>query len=61
MLDGKPGAFRNIVLLNTAAALIVGGKTDTLTDGVAMAANSIDSGAAKAALAKLVEVTNRGA
>ena len=61
VLDGKPGAYRNIVLLNTAAALIVGGKTDNLTDGVAMAAKSIGSGAAKAALAKLVEVTNRPA
>ena len=58
MLDGKKGPFRDIVLLNTAAALIVGGKATSLTDGVALAVHAIESGAARAALAKLVEVTN---
>jgi anthranilate phosphoribosyltransferase len=60
LLDGKKGPFRDIVLLNTAAALIVGGKAASLTDGVAMAVHAIESGAARAALAKLVAVTNAG-
>ena len=59
LLDGEKGPFRDIVLLNAAAALIVGDKVAMLPDGVAMATRSIDSGAAKNALAKLVEVTNR--
>jgi anthranilate phosphoribosyltransferase len=46
------------VLLNAAAALIVGGKAATLEEGVAQAAKAIDSGAASAALAKLVAISN---
>jgi anthranilate phosphoribosyltransferase len=61
VLAGKAGPFRDIVLLNTAAALIVGGKCETLEQGVAQAAKSIDSGAASAALAKLILVTNGSA
>ncbi len=60
VLGGKKGPFRDIVLFNTAAALIVGGKAANLTDGVALAAHAIESGAAARALAKLVEVSNRG-
>ena len=60
VLAGKKGPFRDIVLLNAGAALIVGGKAANLTDGVALAAHSIESGAAAAALDKLVEVSNRG-
>ncbi len=60
VLDGKPGPFRDIVLLNASAALIVGGKAQDLVDGVAQAARSIDTGAARTALAKLVAVTNAG-
>ena len=59
VLDGDRGPFRDIVLLNSAAALVVGGKAVSLIDGVELASASIDSGAARAALAKLVEVTNR--
>lgn len=58
VLDGEKGPFRDIVLLNAAAALIVGGKAKDLIDGVAKATRSIDSGLAKQALAKLVEITN---
>jgi anthranilate phosphoribosyltransferase len=58
VLAGQAGPFRNIVLLNAAAALIVGGHCETLEHGVSRAAQSIDSGAAAAALAKLVAVTN---
>ena len=58
VLAGKKCPIRDIVLLNTAAALIVGGKAANLTDGVALAAHSIESGAAAKALAKLVAVSN---
>ena len=59
VLAGKKGPFRDIVLLNCAAALVVGGKAANLTDGVALAAHSIESGAATKALEKLIEVSNR--
>jgi anthranilate phosphoribosyltransferase len=58
LLDGTAGAYRDITLLNAAAALIIAGKADTLKDGVALAAQSIDSGKAKAALDRLVAVSN---
>jgi anthranilate phosphoribosyltransferase len=58
VLAGKPGPFRDIVLLNAAAALIVGGKATGLKGGVALAAQSIDSGAAARALARLVAISN---
>jgi len=61
MLNAEPGAFRDIVLLNAAAALIVAGKVDDLAAGVAMAARGIDSGAAMDTLNRLVEITNRPA
>ncbi|MGH6814219.1 MAG: anthranilate phosphoribosyltransferase [Hyphomicrobiaceae bacterium] len=57
VLAGKPGPFRDIVLLNAAAALIVGGKVATLPAGVALAAESISRGAAARALEKLVAIT----
>jgi anthranilate phosphoribosyltransferase/anthranilate synthase/phosphoribosyltransferase len=46
MLAGAPGPYRDTILLNAAAALIVAGKTPSLTDGVSLAARAIDSGAA---------------
>jgi anthranilate phosphoribosyltransferase len=58
LLDGKDGAYRDIVLLNAAAGFLVGDKVETLREGVELAAKSIDSGAAKATLEKLIEVTN---
>ncbi|MBN9263521.1 MAG: anthranilate phosphoribosyltransferase [Hyphomicrobium sp.] len=60
LLAGVKSPFRDIVLLNTAAALIVGGKATSLTDGVALAVHSIESGAARAALDKLIQITNAG-
>ena len=60
VLAGKPGPFRDITLLNAAAALIVGAKVDNLVDGVSMAARAIETGAAAAALEKLIAVTNSG-
>ncbi len=58
LLDGAPGAYRDAVLFNAAAALVVADKANTLTDGVEIARDSIDSGRAKSALAALVRVTN---
>lgn len=58
VLDGAAGAYRDIVLLNAAAALIVADKADDLKAGVAIAAEAIDSGAAKDTLARLVAVSN---
>ena len=58
VLAGKPGPFRDIVLLNAAAALIVGGKATSLTDGVALATHAIESGAARRTLEKLIAVSN---
>ncbi|HUL10346.1 MAG TPA: anthranilate phosphoribosyltransferase [Candidatus Acidoferrum sp.] len=58
LLDGHPGAYRDIVLYNSAAALLVAGKVATLRAGVQMAAEAVDSGKARAVLAKLVAITN---
>jgi anthranilate phosphoribosyltransferase len=58
LLDGKPGPFRDIVRLNAGAALVIAGKAADLKAGAAMAADAIDAGKAKAALAKLVAITN---
>jgi anthranilate phosphoribosyltransferase len=59
ILQAKPGAKRDIVLMNAAAALVVGGKARDLKDGVALAAQSIDSGNAAGKLAALVEFSQR--
>jgi anthranilate phosphoribosyltransferase len=58
LLDGVKDAYRDIVLFNAAAAFIVAGRADTLKLGVDLAAREIDSGRAKAVLAKLVEASN---
>jgi anthranilate phosphoribosyltransferase len=54
LLDGQRGAFRDIVLLNSAAAFIVAGKADTLREGAQLAATSLDEGKAAAALDRLI-------
>lgn len=58
LLQGETNAYRDIVVLNAAAALIVAGKADGLVDGVKRAEHAIDSGAANRALDKLVAATN---
>jgi anthranilate phosphoribosyltransferase len=58
VLAGRSGPFRDIVLLNTAAALVVGGRAGSLKAGVDLAASSIASGAAARALERLVAVSN---
>jgi anthranilate phosphoribosyltransferase len=59
LLDGAPGPYRDVVLFNAAAALMIAGKAADITDGVAMAARSIDDNHAAEKLAQLVEITNR--
>lgn len=61
LLDGKKDAFRDIVLLNAAAALLIAGKVGNLKDGAEMAKDAIDRGRAKAALETLVRITNEPA
>lgn len=58
LLSGAPGAYRDTVLMNAGAGLVVAGKAATLKDGVAQAATAIDSGGAKAVLETLVKVSN---
>ncbi len=59
MLAGAPGAYRDTILFNTAAGLIVAGQTSTLTDGIARAAHAIDSGGARAALEALQHASSQ--
>jgi anthranilate phosphoribosyltransferase len=61
LLEGRKGAYRDIVLLNAAAALLVGDKVETLRDGVELAGQVIDDGRALAALDRLVEISREGA
>jgi anthranilate phosphoribosyltransferase len=58
VLAGQRGSLRDIVLLNSAAALLAADIAATLAEGVSLAAAAIDSGAAAHALARFVEVTN---
>ncbi len=58
ILSGEPGAFRDVVLLNAAAALIVAGRSSDLAGGARLAAEAIDSGAAMNSLDKLVAISN---
>jgi len=57
LLGGASGAYRDIVLLNAAAAFLVADRVETLREGVDLAAHSIDSGAASKALATLIATT----
>jgi anthranilate phosphoribosyltransferase len=59
VLGGEPGARRNIVLLNAAAALIAARKAEDFNQGVRLAGAAIDSGAALVKLNSLIEFTNR--
>lgn len=58
VLDGERGPRRDVVLLNAAAVLFAADKVTTLLDGVAVAAESIDSGAARRALEQLARVSH---
>jgi anthranilate phosphoribosyltransferase len=57
LLDGAQNAYRDAVLLNAAAALIVADKVNTLPEGAEVARESIDSGAAKTCVETLARIT----
>jgi anthranilate phosphoribosyltransferase len=59
VLSGKKSARRDVVVLNSAAALVAAGRADHLADGVPLAVHSIDSGAAAAKLAALASLTKQ--
>ncbi|MDF2838641.1 MAG: trpD [Evtepia sp.] len=59
ILNGKLGAKRQAILLNTGAGLYIAGKTKTLQDGVLLAERLIDTGAAKSKLDELISESNR--
>ena len=57
LLKGEKGAYRDIVVFNSAAALIISGKVSTLKEGARLAADMIDNGQAKQKLDQLVSIT----
>ena len=59
ILQGQKGVKRNAVLLNAGAALYIGGKADSMNEGIVLAAELIDSGKALQTLEALVKVSNR--
>ena len=59
LLQGEAGPYRDIVLLNAAAAFLVAEKVETLREGVELAGRVIDDGRAQAALDKLVEIAGK--
>ena len=61
LLEGAPGAYRDIVIMNAAVALVAGGHETDLKIGAERARHSIDAGHASAALDALVHITNSGA
>lgn len=58
VLDGKPSPYRDVALVNAAAALVVAGRAKDIKEGVALGTKSIDSGAASARLKHLIAVSN---
>ncbi len=58
MLGGAPGAYRDTVLMNAGAGLVVAGKAKDLAEGIALARDAIDSGRAEKVLTHLVAVSN---
>jgi anthranilate phosphoribosyltransferase len=58
VLAGKPGAYRDVALLNAAAALVVAGRATDLKEGLVLGIQSIDSGAAAERLKRLIDVSN---
>jgi anthranilate phosphoribosyltransferase len=59
LLSGEPGAYRDIVLLNAAAALMVAGRAQDILAGMQLASQALDSGAARAKLQELIAATNQ--
>ena len=58
VLSGKPGACRDVVLMNAAVAIVAGEKAADIKEGVGLAADCIDSGAAVKKLQALIEMSN---
>ena len=58
LLDGYHSPYRDVVLLNAAAALVVADRAEDLRTGVRLAAEAIDTGRARATLDTLVSVSN---
>ena len=59
ILKGAKGHKRNAVLMNAGASLYIGGKADSMADGIKLAAELIDSGKVLETLNKFIEVSNR--
>ena len=59
ILNGEKGYKRNAVLMNAGAALYIGGKADSMKEGIKLAGEIIDSGKALEVLNKFIEVSNR--
>ncbi len=59
ILKGEKGPKRDAVLLNAGASLYIGGKAESIKDGILLAAELIDSGKAEETLSKVIEVSNR--
>jgi anthranilate phosphoribosyltransferase len=58
LFEGETGAYRDIVLLNTACALMVAGAANDVSSGVTLAAQALDSGAARTKLQALIKASN---
>ncbi len=59
VLAGEKGPKRDAVLMNAGASLYIGGKADSMAEGIRLAGAVIDSGRATKTLEKLIEVSNR--
>ncbi len=59
VLNGEEGPRRDVLLINAGAGIVAAGLTPDIADGVRLAAESIDSGRARAALESLVELSNQ--
>jgi anthranilate phosphoribosyltransferase len=58
VLDGRPSPYRDVALLNAAAALVVAGRAKDLKEGMTLGTHSIDNGAAAERLKRLIAVSN---
>ncbi|WP_340151551.1 anthranilate phosphoribosyltransferase [uncultured Sneathiella sp.] len=58
LLNGTPGPYRDVALLNAGAAIMIGGKCDTVAEGIELARQSIDTGAALSAFEALKRISN---
>ena len=59
VLAGRQGAYRDIVLLNAGAGIYAAGQADTIAEGIAIAVDALDSGAAASAVERMVAASNR--